>query len=87
MTEAQKERKRAYDREYSKKYYEKHKEKILKNNSSPQFREKRREYEKQYRERTRLKVLAHIHFNAYKAGKYIVTVNANGEYYFDEVIE
>lgn len=83
MTEAQKERKRQYDREFAKKYYQIHKDEIRERNNTEEAVIKRRKYQSEYRKRTRKKALAHIRFSAYDAGTYIVKVKEDGKYSFE----
>ena len=85
MTEEQRERKRAYDREYSKKRYAEHKEEIKAKNKTDEQRQKNKEYMKRYRERTKVKALAHIRFNAYRTGRYVIDVTEDGQYHISEV--
>ena len=100
MTEEQRERKRAYNREYRKKYYAEHKEEIREyrkkhyaehkeeikaKNKTDEQRQKNKEYMRRYRERTTLKALAHIRFNAYRPGQYVIDVAEDGQYHISGV--
>lgn len=85
MTEEQRERKRAYDREYSKKHYAEHKEEIKAKNKTDEQKQKNKEYMRRYRERTKLKALAHIRFNAYRPGQYVIDVAEDGQYHISGV--